>query len=186
MTANISSWHIHIDLLLRVNNASDDALLPIPVYYTFGYWNQTQPVAVPLLAGKNELAFMRSSESGEPMAIKEFFLYLTRPNFPAPPANYTPAPPAPRPDRFIEVPSDTTCAKQGITDVPANFCQQACEALAVKFEGGRPYANMTGCLVLTPAAGLPICAFNTNASAAVCPQQPCTFNGGVLQQVCER
>ena len=186
LTANFSTWHINIDLLVQVNNAADDQLLSIPVFYNFGFWNETQPIEVPLLAGNNVLKFMRSTEAVAPVAVKAFFLYLTKPDIPAPPANFTPPPPAPRPDKFIEVADDTTCAKQGISDVPSRFCQQACEALAFKFSGGRPYANMTGCFVLTSGAPKGLCAFNTDAAAAVCPQQPCTVNGGVAQQICLR
>jgi hypothetical protein len=186
LTANFSTWHINIDLLLQVNGAPGQ-LLPVPVYYTFGYWNQTQPVEVQLAAGNNVLTFMRSSEATAPLAIKEFFLYATRPDFPAPIANYTPTPPAPRPDRFIEVPQDTTCAKQGISDVPEDFCQQACEALDLKYAGGKPRVNMTGCFVLT-AAGQSggACSYNTNQSASVCPEQPCTIDGSIARQVCLR
>ena len=125
LTANISTWHIDIDLLLRVNDAGDDQLLTVPVFYTFGYWRQTPPVAVPLTAGKNVLTLMRSTQAVAPIAIKEFFVYLAEPDIPLPPANFTPTPPAPRPNKFIEVAPDTTCAKQGITDVPAVFCQEA-------------------------------------------------------------
>ena len=32
LTANFSSWHIDIDLLLRVNDASDDQLIAMPVF----------------------------------------------------------------------------------------------------------------------------------------------------------
>ena len=186
LTANISTWHINIDLLLRVNNASDDQLLAVPVFYTFGWWKQTPPVAVSLVAGKNVLTFMRSTEAVAPIAIKEFFVYLAEPDVPPTPANFTPTPPAPRPDKFIEVAPDTTCAKQGITDVPAAFCHEACEALALKYAGDKAAPNMTGCFALTtgPAAGA--CTYNTNATAAVCPQQPCTVDGSVAQQICLR
>jgi len=141
---------------------------------------------VQLLAGNNTLTFMRSTEASAPVAIKGFFLYITKPDIPAPATNYTPPPPAPRPDKFIEVPATTTCAKQGITDVPSSFCKQACESFSLKFAGEKPFANMTGCFALTAGAPKGLCAFNTNASATVCPQQPCTVNGGVAQQICLR
>ena len=184
LTANFSTWHMNTDLLLRVNNISDDNLLTVPIYYTFGYWNQSQSVEVDLVAGKNALSFMRST--GSPIAVKEFFIYLTKPDIPAPPANYTPTPPAPRPDRFIEVPADTTCAKQGITDVPATFCADACESLAFKYDGGKPEVNMTGCFVMTSGKEIGMCIFNTNATASVCPQQPCTIGDSIVQQLCIR
>jgi hypothetical protein len=182
LTANFSTWHIDIDLLVQVNGG---ALQALPVYLTFGYWNQSQPVQVQLQQGSNVLAFMRSTEAAAPMAIKEYLLYPSRPDFPAPPSNYTPPAPAPRPNRFIEVPADTTCAKQGISDVPANFCQQACEALGIKYAGGKARMNMTGCMVLD-SGGAGLCTYNTNTSATVCPQQPCTSGGSVAQQVCLR
>jgi hypothetical protein len=186
LTANITTWHIDIDLLLRVNSASDDQLLAVPVFYTFGYWRETPPLAVPLVAGVNVLTFMRSTEAVAPLAIKEFRVYLAEPDIPPTPANFTPTPPAPRPDKFIEVAPDTTCAKQGITDVPAQFCHEACEALAFKYAGDKPSANMTGCFVLASGKALGACSYNTNASAAVCPQQPCTVDGGIAQQLCLR
>jgi len=186
LTCNFSTWHIDIDLLLRVNNASDDQLAAVPVYDTVGYWNQTQPIEVQLVAGNNILTFMRSTEAAAPVAIKEFLLYLAPPAIPAPPGNFTPAPPAPRPDKFIEVSDVTTCEKQGIMDVPLQFCKQACEALSFRFAGGKGNANMTNCFVLSsgPAAGT--CSFNTNSTATVCPQQPCTVDGGIAQQLCIR
>jgi hypothetical protein len=186
LTANFSTWHIDIDLLLRVNNASDDQLLTVPVFYTFGYWKETEAVEIPLVAGANTLTFMRSTEASAPVAIKEFRVYLERPDIPAPQSNYTPTPPAPRPDKFIEVSDTTTCAKQGITDVPAQFCQQACESLAFKYAGGRENVNMTGCFVLSSGKSAGSCSFNTNSTAAICPQQPCFVDGGIAQQLCLR
>lgn len=186
LTTTFATWHIDIDLLLRVNNASDDQLLTVPVFYSVGYWNQSQPIAVPLVAGTNVLTFMRSTEASAPVAIKEFRVFLAAPYVPAPPANYTPTPPAPRPDRFIEVSGATTCIKQGITDVPPQFCQQACESLALKFSGSRDFVNMTGCFAISSGPSSGACAYNANSTASVCPQQPCTVDGGVAQQLCLR
>jgi hypothetical protein len=186
LTANFSTWHINIDLLLRVNNATDDELINVPIFYSFGNWNETQAVPVQLVAGKNVLTFMRSSEAVAPITIREFFIYLAAPDIPAPPGNFTPTPPAPRPDKFIEVPAETTCAKQGITDVPSQFCHQACEALDFKYDRGKDTGNMTGCFVLTTGKSTGVCLFNTNETASVCPQQPCTVDGSVAQQICLR
>lgn len=186
LTANFSTWHIDIDLLLKVNNATDDQLINVPIYYNFGYWNETQPVAVPLTAGTNTLKFMRSTEAVAPIAIKEFFIYLVAPDIPPPIANYTPIPPAPRPDSFIEVSDDTTCMKQGITDVPQQFCRQACEALNFKYIGDKTTVNMTNCFVLTSGSNTGECIFNTNTTASVCSQQPCTVDGSITQQICLR
>ena len=153
---------------------------------TFGYWKQTPPVKVQLVAGSNVLTFLRSSEAVAPITVNTFFIYINEPDIPAPPTNYTPTPPAPRPDRFIEVPSTTTCAKQGITDVPPQFCKEACEALHFKFAGAKAFMNMTGCFVLTTGQTTGECTFNSNATAAICPQQPCTIDGSVAQQICLR
>jgi hypothetical protein len=186
LTANFTTWHINIDLLLKVNNASDDQLISVPIFYTVGYWSETQPVAVNLEAGKNVLTFMRATNPGAPIALKEFFLYLVAPDIPPPPANFTPTPPAPRPDNFIEVPDTTTCAKQGITDVPEQFCSQACEALDFKYAGNQATSNMTGCFVVSSGPKTGACIFNTNATASVCSQQPCSVDGGLTQQLCLR
>jgi hypothetical protein len=70
-------------------------------YYTIGYWNQTQPVAVSLAAGANTLTFTRTTE--HEIAFKEFFVYKTAPDIPAPPANYTPTP-APAPNACVPPP----------------------------------------------------------------------------------
>jgi hypothetical protein len=59
LTANITTWHMNTDLMLTTNTTA--APVTVPVYYTVGYWNQTQPIAVDLVAGKNVLTFMRSS-----------------------------------------------------------------------------------------------------------------------------
>lgn len=156
-------------------------LPPIP-RSTFGYWKETQPVAVQLVAGKNRLEFMRASEAVAPIAVKGVFVYLQAPDIPIPPSNYTPTPPAPRPDRFIEVPDVTTCVKQGLADVPLKFCEEACQALGFKYAGGKARVNMTSCFVLSDG----VCSYNTNATATVCPQQPCTIDGSVAQQICLR
>ena len=186
LTANFSTWHINIDLIVRINNASDDQLIAVPIFYTVGHWNETQPVEVQLEAGKNVLTFMRSTEAAAPVAIKEFLLYLSPPAIPAPPRNFTPAPPAPRPNKFIEVPADTSCYKQGITDVPPQFCMEACESLNFKYDGAKATTNMTGCFVLSSGPTAGACMFNSNTTAAICPQQPCTVDGGVAQQICIR
>jgi hypothetical protein len=134
------------------------------------------------VAGRNVLTFMRSTEAVAPLAIKEFRVYLAQPDIPPTPANFTPTPPAPRPDKFIEVAPDTTCAKQGITDVPAQFCHEACEATGANYAGNMNTANMTGCFVVTSGPHDKTCVFNTNVTAAVCPDQPCTVDGGVAQE----
>jgi len=187
LIANFSTWHINIDLLLKVNNATDDQLITVPIYYTVGYWNQTQPVPIQLVAGKNTLKFMRSTQAVAPIAIREFFVYINEPhNIPMPPGNYTPTPPPPRPDNFIAVPPDTSCYKQGITNVPETFCQEACEALNFKFSGDKATVNMTDCFVLSSGSNAGTCLFNTNTTASICAEQPCTVDGSITQQICLR
>ena len=41
---------------MSVNGAKKVA---VPVFYTFGWWNESQPVEVQLTAGKNTLSFSR-------------------------------------------------------------------------------------------------------------------------------
>jgi hypothetical protein len=129
---------------------------------------------------------MRATEASAPIAFKEFLLYVSEPDVPAPPTNSTPAPPAPRPTSFIEVSALTTCAKQGIADAPAQFCHQACESVGADFVGDKAVANFAGCFVVTGGPHAKTCMFNTNATAAVCPEQPCTVDGGTAQQLCLR
>jgi hypothetical protein len=89
-------------------------------------------------------------------------------------------------NRFIEVPAQTTCDKQGITNVPSQYCQQACEALGFKFSGEKPTVNMTSCFVLTSGKYNNSCSFNTNTTATICSEQPCTIDNSIAQQLCLR
>jgi hypothetical protein len=57
LTANITTWHMSQDLLVAVNKA---APVHVPVFYTVGWWNQTQPITVALTAGANTLTFTRT------------------------------------------------------------------------------------------------------------------------------
>ena len=180
LTANISTWHINQDLLVSVNASSGQSL---PVAYTVGYWNETQPVEVWLGRGENVLTFFRSSD--REIAIKEVRLYKTRPAVPPPPANYTPAPEPPR-QAYIEVPASTTCARTGIADIiDADECGRACGILGKKFTGPRSRANITGCFVLADGEWEGRCNFNTNRSA-FCAEPPCTVLGGTGREVCIR
>lgn len=181
LTVNHTTWHMNTDLMVQVNTSS--APVSVPVYYTVGYWNQTQPVAVDLLQGVNVLTFSRASSAA--IAIKEIFLYVDKPVVPPPPKNHS-SKPIPKPSDYIEVPATTTCAKQGITDVPQRYCALACEALGLKFTGAKPRTNMTGCFALTSGQWNGDCNFNTNASAAVCSDPPCTVFGSIAQQLCSR
>ena len=180
LTANVSTWHMNQDLLVATN--ASNGSLAVPVYYTLGYWNQTQPIALEMLEGKNVLTFTRTTD--RELALKEFFLYSTKPDVPPPPANYTPAP-SPPPAAYIELPATTTCAKQGITEVPANDCSRACTILGFKFTGSKPRVNMTGCFALTDGEWSGNCNYNSNTSA-VCADPPCTVEGSVAQALCIR
>ena len=73
------------------------------MFYTVGWWNQTQPIAVDLIKGDNTLSFTRYST--RELVFKEFRLSEKAPVVPKPPANYTPvpSPPSPPPGQYIEV-----------------------------------------------------------------------------------
>lgn len=92
LTANFSTWHMNQDLMVSVNGANK---VTIPMFYTVGRWNQTQPVQVTLVKGTNKLVFTRVSDRD--VAFKEFLLYTRKPVVPPPPSNYTPAPSPPQP-----------------------------------------------------------------------------------------
>jgi hypothetical protein len=181
LTVNFSTWHVNQDLFVTTD-ANASAAISVPVYYTLGYWNQTQPLALQLREGANELTFTRSTE--RELAIKELLLYETRPDVPPPPSNYTPAP-APPPAAYIELPAATTCAKQGISEVPEQDCARACTILGFKFTGAKPRPNASGCFALTTGAWKDNCNYNTNKSA-VCVEPPCTVEGSLAQALCLR
>jgi hypothetical protein len=181
LTANFSTYHMNQDLLVNTNTTTNGSLT-MPVYYTLGYWNQTQSVAVDLLSGRNVLTFTRTTD--RELAFKDFILYKHKPDLPAPPGNYTPSP-VPPPTDYIEVPADTTCLKQGLLEVPAQFCGQACAILGFKYTGAKPRPNMTACFVLTTGQYEDQCNYNTNASA-ICDNPPCTVFGGVGRGLCLR
>jgi len=119
LTVNVSTWHMNTDLLLETNTTGDSGPVNVPVYFTVGFWNQTQPIAVSLLKGTNVFKFSRSTPAG--IAIKEFLLYTNKPVVPPPNKNHT-TKPVPPPEDYIEVPASTTCIKQGITEVAEPFC----------------------------------------------------------------
>lgn len=119
LTANISTWHMNTNLILSTNTTEGKQPINVPVYWTVGYWNQTQPVEVDLVKGTNVLTFTRSSPAA--IVIKDFFLYTTKPDVPPPNKNHT-TKPIPPPSAYIEVSPMTTCQKQGISMVPKNLC----------------------------------------------------------------
>ena len=181
LTANFTTWHPDQDLYVTVNEGDEQT---VPVYYTVGWWNQTQPLHVALLKGANTLSFYRSTT--RPLVFKAFYLYKTMPHIPLPPANYTPtpAPKYPNASQYIEVPAATTCVKQGITPVPSEDCARACQALGFKGTGPRARPNISGCFVLTEGQYAGNCNYNSNTSATCTP--PCTLYGSIVRSICLR
>lgn len=181
LTVNHTTWHMNTDLLLETNTTKGP--VNVPVYFTVGYWNQTQPIEVDLVKGKNFLKFSRSTPAE--IVIKDFFLYSYKPDIPPPNPNHT-TKPIPPPNDYIEVSPMTTCVKQGILDVPEQFCQNACEAVGLKFTGNKPRTNMTGCFGLSDGEWAGNCGYNTNSSGVICSDPPCKVFGSTAQQVCLR
>ena len=105
---------------------------PVPVFYTVGWWNETQPLEVTLVKGHNNLNFTRSTE--RTITFKSFVLHNKKPDVPAPFPPYTPSP-TPPPSAYHQVPPTTTCEKQGITAVPVSECPRACTALGLNYGG---------------------------------------------------
>lgn len=181
LTVNFTTWHMDQDLFVAVNGA---AAVPVEVFYTVGWWNESQPVEVQLAKGANTLSFHRTS--GRALVFKNFRLYKTKPTVPAPIAAYTPSPtpPFPNASQYIEVAATTTCVEQGITPVPEEDCDRACYALGFKGTGPRSRPNISGCFVMTQGQYAGNCNYNTNASATCEP--PCTLYGSVVQSLCLR
>lgn len=181
LTSNFTTWHMDQDLSVSVNGG---AAVPVPVFYTVGWWNETLPIQVDLAKGANTLTFSRTSTRA--LVFKEFFLYKAKPTVVAPIAAYTPSPtpPFPNASQYIEVPATTTCAKQGISAVPMEDCDRACLALGFKGTGPRARPNISGCFVLTSGQYAGNCNYNTNASATCEP--PCTLYGSTVQSLCLR
>eukprot|EP00040_Diaphanoeca_grandis_P030591 m.181026 g.181026 ORF g.181026 m.181026 type:complete len:847 (+) comp32047_c0_seq1:104-2644(+) len=178
LTANFTTFHMDQDLQVSVNNAKT---VSVPVFYSVGWWKQTQPVAITLNKGPNTLTFTRNTT--RVLSFKEFFLYTHKPVIPQPPGNFTPHP-APAPDQYIEVPASTTCFKQGIEDVPEFLCKTACETLGFKNVGAVNKPNISGCFVETTGAATGTCEYNTNTSATCEP--PCTLDGSIVRSLCIR
>eukprot|EP00041_Stephanoeca_diplocostata_P039880 m.1638057 g.1638057 ORF g.1638057 m.1638057 type:complete len:755 (-) comp26715_c0_seq1:263-2527(-) len=181
LTANFSTYHMNQDLFVSVNGASSQSL---QLFYTLGWWNETQPVAVQLVQGANTLTFTRTS--GRDVSFKEFVLATTKPNVPQPNGNFTPVPqpPSPPPGSYIEVPADTNCVKQGIQPVSEKDCSHACLALGFKSTGPRARPNISGCFVMASGQWEGNCNFNTNTSASCVP--PCTLFGAEVRSLCVR
>ena len=181
LTANHTTWHPNQNLSVSVN---DSPTQDVPVYYTVGWWNETEPIEVQLTKGQNTLSFTRSS--CRPLVFKDFKLYKKKPDVRPPPGNFTPTPAPVYPDKaqYIEVPANTNCIKQGIDPVPAEDCSRACGALGFKSTGPRARANISGCFVMTDGPYKGNCNFNSNKSATCEP--PCTLMGVPVQSLCLR
>jgi hypothetical protein len=181
LTTNFSTYHMNQDLFVSVNGAKE---VEVPMFYSVGWWNETQPVEVSLVKGANTVVFTRTS--GRDVAFKDFLLATKKPVVPAPNGNFTPvpSPPSPPASAYIEVPADTSCKAQGIIPVSAEDCGHACLALGFKSTGPRARANMSGCFVMTSGEYEGNCNFNTNTSASCTP--PCTLMGVVTRALCVR
>ena len=181
LTANFTTYHMNQDLNVSVNGG---ASVKVPVFYTVGWWNQTQPVELELAKGSNTLAFTRNTT--RELVFKEFFLYAKEPVVPKPNGSFYPVPAPPPPNDYIEESAGTNCFKQGIENVPGYLCAKACAAVGLKPARGenvnRP--NISGCFVPTTGKTANTCFYNTNASATCEP--PCTLDGAVVRMLCIR
>lgn len=160
--ANFTTWHMNTDLQLSTNTTTKP--LMIPVFYTVGYWKETQPIEVNLVKGKNVLRFTRQSD--RELAIKSFFLLKQRPIVPPAPSNHTPAPAPPPVIDYIELPAGTTCEKQGILALNEKECHLACEYFKFKYTGAR-HAKNTGCFAIESGRWKGNCNYNIEPSSDV-------------------
>ena len=168
LTANITTWHMQT--LLNVHTSTSPAAgIPVPVYYTVGFWNQTQPIEIKLLKGKNVLTFDRGYSSRE-LVFKEFFLYKNKPDIDPPPTNHTPTPPAPSPpaSEYIVLPPGTDCVHQGITNLDANECQLASNHFGFKDTGSRSRESNADCFTVVEGQYKGNANFNTNKNPPPC------------------
>jgi hypothetical protein len=189
LTANFSTWQMNQDLSLSVNGNPSQ---PVPVFYTVGWWNETQPLEVTLVKGHNNLNFKRSTE--RTVTFKSFVLHSKKPDVPAPFPPYTPSP-TPPPSAYHQVPPTTTCEKQGITAVPVSECPRACTALGLNYGGAKAVeTDMPGCMAIVTGHYKGSCMYNTNTSTQ-CEDPPCynrqagcvtptTPNGCEVAEVC--
>jgi len=163
LTTNFTTWHVNTDLQLTVNHSM--VPLEIPLFYTGGYWKETQPVEVTLVKGLNILRFTRKLGAG--IVIKQFFLLKTKPILPLPPGNYTPAPAPPPIDKYIKLAAGLSCVSQGILDLSDSECGYAAATFGFKYTGSRSRPTDFGCwgLLSGPYAGNS--NLNTNVSATV-------------------
>jgi len=180
LVVNFTTWHMQTDLW--VSTAADPATDPKPtpngLFWTVGYWNETQPVEVALVKGENKLTFWRAST--REISIKEILLETSKPTIPLPPKNHTPvpAPPSPPSSQYILLPAGTTCLKQGITELTEYECSLAVKDFGYKYTGPKQRPIMVGCFVLSGGPYKGNGNFNENASATCCDP--------TIQNVCLR
>jgi len=161
LTAKFTTWHPNQDLMFSTSTSTKEE--KVPVFYPLGYWNETQPIEVKLLKGKNILRFTRFSEG--PLVIKEFFLFKSKPVIPPPNPHATPAPTPPL-SSYIQLPEGKSCASQGIQQLVEKDCKTACEFLGYKYTGARARDFVAGCFSLVSGQWKGNCNYNTNASAS--------------------
>lgn len=164
LTANFTTWHVDQDLLVRVNSAAEDQ--KVGLFYTYGYWKETQPLEVHLIKGKNVMRFARISD--RPVVIKEFFLYTSEPEIPTPDPSILPVPtPPPTPTSdYIMLSQGKTCASQGIQLMEEKDCSIAADFFGYKYTGSRSRDFYGGCFCLVTGEWAGNCNYNTNLTAS--------------------
>jgi len=166
LVANFTTWHSNQDLLFTMKDTQDfKDLLTVPVFYSEGYWKETQPLEVTLKKGKNVLRFMRTSEYS--IVIKEFFLYKSEPVIPTADPSDVPVPsPAPTPlSDYILLSKGKSCVSQGIQDMGDKDCGIAADYFGYKYTGVRQRDYAYGCFCLVTGQYAGNCNLNTNKSA---------------------
>lgn len=164
LTTNFTTWHVNNDLLFRLNSETEDQ--HVPVFYSEGFWKETQPLQVKLVKGKNVLRFARISD--RPLVLKEFFLYTTKPVIPAPDPADVPVPtPAPTPtSEYIKLSKGLTCVSQGIKIMEEHDCGIAADFFGYKYTGTRARDFYGGCFCLVSGQYAGNCNYNSNISAS--------------------
>lgn len=87
LTANFNTWHYNQDLMVSVNGAKE---VEVPVFYSLGWWNRSQPIKATLVKGNNSMTFSR--QTVRELVLKEFLLSPKEPVIPKPPAPFNPVP----------------------------------------------------------------------------------------------
>merc|ERR1712007_20656 len=164
LTANFTTWHVNQDLLIKVNSQAEDQ--KVGLFYTYGYWKETQPLEVRLEKGKNTLEFARISS--RPVVLKELFLYKAAPVIPTPDPSIVPVPtPPPTPtSEYIVLGKGLSCASQGIQLMEEHDCSIAADFFGYKYTGGRARDFVPGCFCLVTGEWAGNCNYNSNMSAA--------------------